>query len=137
MKKNFILCGFTGWCLEILFTSFCSFRKRELQLIGQTSLWMFPIYGMAAFLKPFCILLRNFPMALRAAFYSIFIFIGEYISGSLLKKHKICPWDYSGRSFDIDGLIRLDFAPCWFLAGLLFEQIAASRPLLPPSPRRK
>ena len=128
MKKNFILCGFTGWCLEILFTSFCSFRKRELQLIGQTSLWMFPIYGMAAFLKPFCILLRNFPMALRAAFYSIFIFIGEYISGRNKKKHKICPWDYSKAKANIQGVIRLDYAPYWMAAGLIFEKLLTRRP---------
>jgi len=123
MKKNFLLCGFTGWCMEILFTSFDSFRKRELQLMGKTSLWMFPIYGMAAFLKPLCGLIRNFPAFIRASFYTVFIFLGEYISGSILKKHHMCPWDYSKARANIKGVIRLDYAPYWMIAGLIFEKL--------------
>ena len=123
MKKNFLLCGFTGWCLEILFTSFGSYRKRELQLMGTTSLWMFPIYGMAAFLKPVCRLIRNFPAGIRAICYSIFIFLGEFISGSILKKYQICPWDYSKAKANINGVIRLDYAPFWMIAGLIFENL--------------
>lgn len=123
MTKNFLLCGFTGWCLEILFTSFDSFRRRELQLMGRTSLWMFPIYGMAAFLKPFCRLFKRLPALLRALFYSCFIFLGEYVSGSILKKHRMCPWDYSGSPANINGVIRLDYAPFWMMAGLIFEKL--------------
>lgn len=128
MRKNFILCGFMGWCLEILFTSFGSFRKRELQLMGQTSLWMFPIYGMAAFLKPFCLALKRLPAIFRAAFYSLFIFLGEYASGSFLKKHQICPWDYSHARTNINGVIRLDYAPFWMAAGLIFEKLLTKKP---------
>lgn len=123
MKHNFLLCGFTGWCLEILFTSFSSFRRRELKLIGKTSLWMFPIYGMAAFLKPCYRLIKRFPALIRAAFYSCFIFLGEYISGSILKKHHMCPWDYSNSPTNIKGVIRLDYAPYWMAAGLIFEKL--------------
>ena len=39
----------------------------------------------------------------------------------------VCPWDYTGRHSNIDGLIRLDFAPLWFMTGLLFEQITKKR----------
>lgn len=123
MRKNFLLCGLTGWCMEILFTALDSYRKRELQLIGQTSLWMFPIYGMAAFLKPICSMVRKFPAGIRALFYSIFIFLGEYVSGSILKKFKVCPWDYSKAKTNIKGVIRLDFAPFWMIAGLIFENL--------------
>lgn len=31
--------------------------------------------------------------------------------------------DYTGRHSSINGLIRLDFAPLWFMTGLLFEKI--------------
>ena len=123
MKRNFFLCGLTGWCLEILFTSFDSFRKRELQLMGKTSLWMFPIYGMTAFFRPFCRLLKRFSPVLRGAFYSCLIFLGEYVSGSILKKYRMCPWDYSQARFNIGGVIRLDYAPVWFLTGLLYEKM--------------
>lgn len=130
MGKNFLLCGFTGWCLEILFTSFGSFRKRELKLLGQTSLWMFPIYGMASFLKPLSSLIGRFPAVVRAFFYSLFIFLGEYFSGSILKKYKMCPWDYSNARANVKGVIRLDYAPYWMIAGLIFERILAG-----PSPK--
>lgn len=123
MKKDFLLCGLTGWCMEIVFTALDSYRKRELQLMGKTSLWMFPIYGMASFLKPFCRIFKNFPTAIRAFLYSILIFIGEYVSGSILKKYKICPWDYSKAPTNIRGIVRLDFAPFWMVAGLLFENL--------------
>lgn len=126
MKKNFLLCGLTGWCMEILFTSLDSYRKRELQLMGKTSLWMFPIYGMAAFLKPFCRLFKNFPTGIRAFFYSMLIFLGEFVSGSILKKYNICPWDYSKARTNINGVIRLDFAPFWMAAGLIFENLLVS-----------
>lgn len=109
--------------MEILFTALDSYRKRELKLMGQTSLWMFPIYGMAAFLKPVCSMVRKFPTWIRALFYSMFIFLGEYVSGSILKKFKICPWDYSKAKTNIKGVIRLDFAPFWMIAGLIFENL--------------
>ena len=43
--RNFLICGLTGWCMEILFTSAGSLARHDGRLIGQTSLWMFPIYG--------------------------------------------------------------------------------------------
>lgn len=123
MKKNFIICGFTGWCLEILFTAFNSFRKRELTLTGKTSLWMFPIYGMAAAIKPLYHFIKKFPVLIRTAIYSVFIFLVEYISGSFLKKHQMCPWDYSSARANIKGVIRLDYAPYWMATGLIYEKI--------------
>ena len=53
----------------------------------------------------------------------VFIFIGEFFTGSLLRKMDACPWDYSDAPLNIRGLIRLDYAPLWFGAGLLFEKI--------------
>lgn len=126
--KNFLKCGLTGWCLEILFTSMDALRRRDMTLKGHTSLWMFPIYGMAAFLKPLCRRIKNFPALLRGIFYSCFIFLGEYVSGSILKKYQMCPWDYSGSRANINGVIRLDYAPFWMAAGLIFEKLLA-RPL--------
>ncbi len=121
--KNFFICGLTGWCMEILFTSAGSLIKKDGRLIGQTSVWMFPIYGMAACIGPVYRKIRRFPALLRGALYSVGIFSFEYLSGSFLKKHALCPWDYSDAKANIDGLIRLDYAPFWMAAGLLFERI--------------
>lgn len=123
MGRNFFICGLTGWCMEILFTSTGSLLKKDGRLIGQTSVWMFPIYGMAACICPIYRLIKKFPIFFRGFIYSIGIFSFEYISGSLLKKHNLCPWDYSNARANIDGVIRLDYAPFWMAAGLLFERI--------------
>ena len=122
-RKNFFLCGLTGWCMEIIFTSLITFQKNDFRFIGQTSLWMFPIYGMAAFIRPLYTLIKKLPFYLRGSIYSIGIFTCEYITGSLLKKHHLCPWDYSKSPVNINGVIRLDYAPYWMLAGLIFERI--------------
>lgn len=126
MKKlvhNFIHCGILGWCMEITFTALDSFRKRQFSLKGITSIWMFPIYGMASFLAPLCRLLKGKPLLVRGSAYAACIFLGEYMTGSFLKRKGVCPWDYSKARWNIDGLIRLDYTPNWFLAGLLFERL--------------
>lgn len=121
--KNFILCGIVGWCLEIVFTALDSIRRRELTLRGMTSLWMFPIYGMASFLSPLFHLLQKKSVLLRGFTYTILIFTGEYVTGYLLKKRGFCPWNYSKSKWNLNGLIRLDFIPNWFLTGLLYERL--------------
>lgn len=121
--RNFLICGLTGWCMEILFTSMDALRRREMTLKGNTSLWMFPIYGSAALLKPICTLLKNRPVWLRGTTYMSLIYSMEYITGKLLSKYRLCPWDYSRSRFHVDNVIRLDFAPYWFAAGLMFERL--------------
>lgn len=121
--RNFFVCGLTGWCMEILFTSAGSLLKHDKRMIGQTSLWMFPIYGMAACIGPVYRKIRKLPALFRGSIYSIGIFFFEYLSGSILKRHHLCPWDYGDAKMNIDGLIRLDYAPFWMAAGLLFERI--------------
>ena len=121
--NNFAKCGLTGWCMEIIFTSIGALRNKDFTLKGTTSIWMFPIYGCAAFLSPICKLLHNLPVVFRGLTYMCCIFSAEYISGSLLKKHDMCPWDYGSSRWNIDRIIRLDYAPFWFFAGLLFEKL--------------
>lgn len=123
LQKKFLICGLTGWCMEIIFTSIGAFRKKDLRLIGQTSIWMFPIYGMAILIKPIHKVIKKFPILLRGGIYSVGIFIMEYLTGTLLKKHHLCPWDYSNSPLNINGVIRLDYAPFWLCAGLIFEKI--------------
>lgn len=121
--KDFIRCGTVGWCMEIIFTALHSLRCRNMELRGQTSLWMFPIYGCAAFLTPISRLLRHKPFWIRGFIYMSLIFSTEFLTGSLLTRHKLCPWDYGHCRWHIRRLIRLDYAPFWFGAGLIFERI--------------
>lgn len=121
--RNFFICGLTGWCIEILFTSAGSLKKKDGRLIGQTSVWMFPIYGMAACIGPVYQKIKEKPAIFRGTLYTVGIFTFEYLSGTFLKKHQLCPWDYSDAKANIGGVIRLDYAPFWMAAGLLFERI--------------
>ena len=57
----------------------------------------------------------------------VLIFLTEYLTGSLLRRFGICPWDYTGRMLQINGVIRLDFAPFWFGTGLLFEYLTGRK----------
>ena len=84
---------------------------------------MFPIYGMAACLSPISKKLKNQSALLRGGVYAFLIYFGEYMSGVFLKKYGACPWDYSKAKLNYKGVIRLDYAPAWFLAGLFFEKV--------------
>ena len=126
---NFLKCGLYGWGIECLFTGVCSFiTKDDKSLKCKTSIWMFPIYGSAAFLKPMCRLCSKKNIIFRGSIYAALIYLTEYSAGIYLKRKKCCPWDYSDAKTNIDGVIRLDFAPLWFLVGLFYEHI-----LLPDS----
>lgn len=125
--KNFITCGFVGWCVEIMFTSFHSFRRRDLSLKGTTSIWMFPIYGMASTLALIYRPIKNKCTLFRGCIYTCLIFLTEFTTGKFLRKHNVCPWDYSRCRYHIGKVIRLDYIPCWFGVGLLFEWILSRK----------
>lgn len=118
-----MLCGTIGWCMEIIFTAIHSFKKKEYTLMGRTSIWMFPIYGAACLLTPLCRRMKGKNTVLRGGVYTCCIFLGEFVSGSILQKHHVCPWDYSKARYNVNGVVRFDYAPLWFGAGLLFEKI--------------
>ena len=122
--KNFLVCGALGWCMECFWTGLGAIRCHKDKLLRcQTSVWMFPIYGMAAIFAPISKLLKGVPTVFRGVIYTILIYTGEFLSGTLLKKHHSCPWDYSKAKYNYKGLIRLDYAPAWFISGLIFEKV--------------
>lgn len=125
--KNFLKCGLAGWCLEILFTALGALQRRDMKLTGETSLWMFPIYGSACLLTPLFRLLKKFPFYIRGSVYSLCIFLGEFVSGSFLTKHKLCPWTYERSRWNIKKVIRLDYFPNWFITGLLYEKLLSQK----------
>lgn len=84
---------------------------------------MFPIYGLASFLAPISKLISKRNVWFRGGFYAALIFIAEYLTGHLLRQKDMCPWDYSHSKWNINGLIRLDYLPYWFVTGLLFERL--------------
>jgi uncharacterized membrane protein len=109
--------------MEILFTSFGSLLRGDARLMGQTSIWMFPIYGMAVLIGPIYHRIAHVPFLLRGILYATAIMTVEFATGSLLSLFAACPWDYSGSRYNIRGLVRLDYFPIWMLAGLIFERL--------------
>jgi uncharacterized membrane protein len=125
MVIRFILYGFLGWILEIIFTGSGSLLRGSISLTGYTYLWMFPIYGLAVFLEPIHDGIRKAPWPIRGLIWAALILVIEYLSGwILIQLIGFCPWDYTGSSpYAVDGLIRLDFSPFCLVAGLIFERI--------------
>lgn len=89
MRQNFLKCGMTGWCMEVIFTGLHSIAKHDPKMMGQTSILMFPIYGAAALLGPISRLLKKHSILFRGLIYTCCIFTTEYVSGSILKKKNV------------------------------------------------
>lgn len=124
MFFRFAIYGLLGWSLEIFWTGMGSLLRGDIKLRGWTYLWMFPIYGLAILLEPVHNYIRDWPIFIRGGVYTSLIFTIEYLTGWLLKNIiDTCPWDYSHNPLSINGLIRLDYAPVWFIVGLLFEKV--------------
>ena len=122
--KKFLLCGFSGWCMECFWTGLHSVvSQKDPYLYCRTSVWMFPIYGMAVFIHPLSQHMKNYSLVSRGIIYMLLIFAIEFSTGELLKRYHACPWNYSTSRFHFDGVIRLDYAPLWFLVGLFYEQL--------------
>lgn len=124
---RFVAYGLIGWCGEVVFTGLHDFaRYRDNRLPSRTSLWMFPVYGLLQpMFEPLHDSMRGrFPAPLRGAAYAVGFFAVEYSSGVFLRTLLgRPPWDYTYAKRHIGGLIRLDYAPLWALAGLALEPV--------------
>lgn len=130
LKKNictFLKCGSYGILLECMYTGIISFLSGDYTLTSETSLWMFPIYGLAVFIIPLrkALYKRNF--FIRAFIYAFLIMTIEYITGSLLMSIHCCPWNYSKKRLNFQSVIRLDYFPLWMAAGLIFEYLLTEK----------
>ncbi|WP_434384346.1 putative ABC transporter permease [Melittangium boletus] len=124
MLPRFVLYGCAGWVMEVCFTGMsAALFQGDGHATAKTYLWMHPIYGATALGLEFLHdRLRFLPRPLRALAYTAVIFGAEFATGWLLRKALgRCPWDYEKQGWNVSGLIRLDYAPFWYAAGLLFE----------------
>lgn len=122
MITRYIIYGFLGWNMEIIWTGLSSVFVGNRDLMGHTSVWMFFIYGSAVFLEPIHYHIKKFNWFVRGAIWTALIFAIEFTSGIILKSFGINAWEYTG-SASILGVIRLDYAPLWFAVGLIYERI--------------
>jgi uncharacterized membrane protein len=128
---RFFIYGLVGWCIECFFTSVVDLATGagDLRLMGYSYLWMHPIWGVGLLLG------ERLIMALHSARVSWLArtFVGmalcfavEYSAGALLVLLiGRCPWDYSASPWSVNGLIRLDYAPFWWLCAWGYEHLAS------------
>lgn len=117
-----------GLAFEVIFTALMDMKTAgDRRLKGYTYIWMIPIYALVYPLL--CALyphLSGYSFLSRGLLYVAMIFVVEYASGWLLRRATgECPWErnYHGHKYAVHGLIRLDFAPAWFVAVMLFELV--------------
>ncbi|NLI58150.1 MAG: hypothetical protein GX387_06480 [Clostridium sp.] len=123
MLKRFIIYGVIGWSIEIVWTGLHSLIFGDIVMQAYTNLWMFFIYGCAIFLEPLHDIMKKWRWVFRGVLWVIIIWGIEYTSGTiLLNLLGHYPWYYSGK-FAIDNLVRIDYGPAWFVAGLIFERV--------------
>ncbi len=123
MIKRFFIYGIVGWSMEIIWTGLYSLVTGDMTLQAYTSLWMFLIYGSAIFLEPLHDIIKDWNFIFRGIIWVVIIWGIEFSTGKiLLNLLHAYPWQYFGNTA-IEGLVRLDYAPAWFVAGLVFETI--------------
>jgi uncharacterized membrane protein len=90
-----------------------------------TSLWMVPVYGLAAPLfEPVHDRLRHRGVVARLTAYAVGFSVVEYGSGRILRRvHGAAPWDYSHARLNVHGLVRAAYLPVWAVAGLACERL--------------
>lgn len=122
MITRYIIYGFLGWNMEIIWTGLGSVTTGSRDLMGHTSVWMFFIYGMAVLLEPVHAAIKNYNWFLRGSIWMCLIFVIEFVCGMVLSFMGIYAWRYTGAA-SVMGVIRLDYAPLWFAVGLIFERV--------------
>ena len=124
MLVKFITFGMLGICGTLLVRAFMkSITNRRLELTGELSLILFPLFGLIAIFYPItAIHIGGLPWYLRGVIYTLAFFVAQYITGLGLRRLGLCPWQYPPK-WSLNGLVNLWDAPIWFLAGLAIEWV--------------
>jgi uncharacterized membrane protein len=126
---RFVIYGLVGWCIECIFTSVVDLASGvgDLRLMGYSYLWMHPIWGTGLLLgeRLVGVLRRAGINRVTRSFIGMGVcFSVEYVMGAaLVGLIGRCPWDYSAAALSVDGLIRLDYAPFWWLCAFCVEPL--------------
>jgi hypothetical protein len=121
--------GLFGIMTEVAFTAiFDLIAKKKIDLLGHTSLWMFPIYayGLSYGFDLVESTIQN--DILRYLSYPIWIWLVEILVGYPLVKLNIRPWDYRylSKGKHWQGIVSFVHFPVWIALGIMVEYIKQS-----------
>jgi uncharacterized membrane protein len=139
--ERFGIFGVVGLAAEVCFTALSDrlTGKGDARLRGYSYLWMPPIWGAGGLLcERLGVELRGRRLGLlsRGLAYAAVCLGVEYLTGALLVQLLgRTPWDYTQAKWNVSGLIRLDYAPYWALAGLAGETLCDGLARLRVAPR--
>lgn len=127
--ERFLLYGFVGLCVEVLFTALYEqvLGNGDVRLMGQTYLWMHPIWALGLMAVDQAAPLmhrRRWHWIARGLVWMLGSYAIEYSTGWVLRQAVgKAPWDYSHFAGNIDGLICLEYSWGWATCGLVAERI--------------
>tara|TARA_B110000908_G_scaffold52298_1_gene63847 strand:- start:11 stop:418 length:408 start_codon:yes stop_codon:yes gene_type:complete len=115
---------FIGITMEVIATSIMDFIKfRDPKLKGETYLWMVPIYAAVPYIFMFVTTqLGDIHWVLKGFIYMAAFYILELITGLIIKALVgVSPWNYKNYRFHYMEIICLEYAPVWFIYGIVGE----------------
>ena len=127
MESTTLILGFIfiGITLEVVATSIMDFIKyRDPRLKGETYLWMLPIYAVVPYIYLFVTSTFNdFGWIVKGFIYMIAFYLLELVAGLIIKAIVgVSPWNYKDYRFHFKEVICLEYAPVWFIYGVVGER---------------
>ena len=127
MSVNYLIFwGVFGMVVEICFTAIRDLlQKKQLNLVGHTSLWMFPIYGLGlSYGFDFVIYLIESDL-IRYCTYPLWIWSVGLLIGIPTARKGIRLWDYNylPKRLHWRGIISFAHYPLWLSYGIMVEMI--------------
>ena len=132
--------GVHGIFTEVIFTCLWNqvMDKPNPALVGHSSAWSFLIFGLAAFVVGENMYnfftKRGYPLPLRLVLYVLATYLWEFVWGMLLVPWGANSWSYDNYSYNLMGVITLEYAPFWAFAAAYFEYIMYIMKRLEPIP---
>ena len=124
--NHLLFWGMFGLCFEILFNAIVDlYSKKNFNLIGHTSLWMFPIYsfGLSYGFDLVQYLISN--DFIRYLSYPFWIWLVEILVGYPASQIGVRIWDYrylpDNRHWQ--GIVSYLHFPVWVVFGILVELV--------------
>jgi uncharacterized membrane protein len=121
-----------GYVTEVMFTAAWEFVVNlNWKFPGNTSVWSLFIYGLSTLMieRLYLLLDGRTPLLLRAVIYTVWTYCWEFSTGYILRHFNACPWDYTPFEGDFMGLVTLEYAPLWFIGGIIAEKIVIKNTL--------